>query len=70
MQIGSWDDDKRLTGTQFSRIVEKPKARERLVTALVDRLQQNNFDGLLISWYYPGCLRVYFGNAIFLGIHE
>jgi GH18 family chitinase len=58
MQIGSWDDEKRLTGTQFSRFFEMPKARERLVTALTTRLQQNNFDGLLISWYFPGCVRV------------
>lgn len=70
MQIGSWDDEKRLTGTQFSRFVEMPKMRERLVTALVDRLQQNNFDGLLISWYYPGCLRVNFGSTLFLEIHK
>jgi GH18 family chitinase len=59
MQIGSWDDEKRLSGSQFSRIFELPKARDRFVSALANRLQQNNFDGLQISWYYPGCVRVY-----------
>jgi hypothetical protein len=58
MQIGSWSDAKRLTGTQFSRFFEMPKARDRFVNALVNYLQQNSFEGLLISWYYPGCVRV------------
>jgi GH18 family chitinase len=58
MHIGSWDDQKRLSATQFSKIFGMPKARDRFATALANHLQQNNFDGLLISWYYPGCHRV------------
>jgi GH18 family chitinase len=58
MHIGSWDNEKRLSGTQFSKLLALPKARERLATALANRLQLNNFDGLLVSWYYPGCNRV------------
>jgi GH18 family chitinase len=58
MHIGSWDDEKRLSGTQFSRFLGMPKARDRLATALANQLQLINFDGLLISWYYPGCNRV------------
>lgn len=58
MQIGSWGDSKRLTGAQFSRFLEMPKARDRFVNALANYLQQNTFDGLLISWYFPGCQRV------------
>jgi len=49
MHIGSWDDPKRLNGDQFSKMVETPKSRDTFATALVNRLQQNNFDGLLIS---------------------
>jgi GH18 family chitinase len=60
MQIGSWSDEKRLTGTQFSKFLDMPKARERFVNALANYLQQNSFEGVLISWYYPGCVRVRF----------
>lgn len=58
MHIGSWDDQKRLSGTQFSRLTGLPKARDRLATALANQLELIDFDGLLISWYYPGCNRV------------
>lgn len=60
MHIGSWDDKKRLSGTQFSRIFEMTGARERITIALNNHLRQNNFDGLLISWYYPVYNRVSF----------
>jgi GH18 family chitinase len=59
MHIGSWDDPKRLTGDQFSKMVDTQKSRDTFATALVNRLQQNNFDGLLISWYFPGSRRVF-----------
>jgi hypothetical protein len=58
MQIGSWDDKKRLTGPQFSKLCGMPKGRERLINALANHLQHNSFDGLLISWYFPGSVRV------------
>jgi GH18 family chitinase len=58
MQIGSWDDEKRLNGAQISRFFDLPKARDRFATALASRMQQNNFDGLMFSWYYPGCVKV------------
>jgi hypothetical protein len=60
MQIGSWDDKMRLTGALFSVRLFTEKAFESLTSALANHMQQNNFDGLLISWYYPGCLRVRF----------
>jgi len=62
MHIGSWDDSKRLSGYHFSKMVETPKSRDTFATALVNHLQQNNFDGLLISWYYPGCYRVFYNT--------
>jgi hypothetical protein len=60
MQIGSWDDKMRLTAAQISLNLDMARGFERLTSALANHMQQNNFDGLLISWYYPGCLRVRF----------
>jgi GH18 family chitinase len=65
MHIGSWDDEKRLSATRFSRICEFKNRRDRLATALANQLQEKNFDGLLISWYYPGCNRVRFNYYYF-----
>lgn len=70
MQIGSWDDQKRLDGPQFSKLFDSTFRREKFATTLANHLLQSNFDGLLISWYYPGCVRVLKFNLPHIGLPQ